>query len=172
MRRLRFNAIVCDWRERAYPMFECTDVGMHRKGGFHENYSAFDTDADFGRLQRARSGQRGHSEGMKQYFFGFLVKGETWSQTPPKEELDQLMKKHLAYIHAQVDAGAYKLVGPFLDDDRIRGFLVINAATEEDAQRIVSGDPLVKVGRMAVEIHPAMFADISCVRMEYEDPKR
>jgi uncharacterized protein YciI len=107
-------------------------------------------------------------KGMKQYFFGFLVKGEKWSQTPPKEELDQLMKKHLAYIHSQVDAGNYKLVGPFLDDDRMRGFMIINAATAEDAQRIVSGDPVVKAGRMAVEIHPAMFADISCVRMDFE----
>lgn len=110
-------------------------------------------------------------KGMKQYFFGFLVKGEKWSQTPPKEELDQLMQRHLAYIHSQVDAGNYKLAGPFLDDDRVRGFLIINAATAEDARRIVSEDPLVKIGRMAVEIHPAMFADISCVRMEYEKPK-
>ncbi len=105
---------------------------------------------------------------MKQYFLGFLVKGENWSQTLPKEELDQLMHKHLAYIHSQVDAGAYKLVGPFLDDDRMRGFMIINAATAEDAKRIVSADPLVKAGRMSVEIHPAMLADISCVRMDFE----
>jgi uncharacterized protein YciI len=107
-------------------------------------------------------------KGMKQYFLGFLVKGENWSQTLPKEELDQLMHKHLAYIHSQVDAGAYKLVGPFLDDDRMRGFMIINAATAEDAKRIVSADPLVKAGRMSVEIHPAMLADISCVRMDFE----
>jgi len=107
-------------------------------------------------------------KGMKQYFFGFLVKGEKWSQAPPKEELDQLMQKHLAYIRSQADAGNYKLAGPFLDDDRIRGFLIINAATAEDAQSIVSGDPLVKIGRMAVEIHPAMLADLSCVLMDFE----
>lgn len=111
-------------------------------------------------------------KGMKPYFFGFLVKGEKWSQTPPKEELDQLMRKHLAYLHSQVDAGNYKLVGPFLDDDRIRGFMIVNAPTAEDALRIVSADPLVKAGRMAVEIHPAMFADISCVQMDYENPTR
>src|SRR5437879_13674448 len=37
-------------------------------------------------------------EGMKQYFFGFLVKGEKWAQTPPHEELHHLMQQHLAYI--------------------------------------------------------------------------
>jgi uncharacterized protein YciI len=107
-------------------------------------------------------------KGMKQYFFGFLVKGEKWAQTPPKEELEQLMQQHLAYIRSQADAGKYKLAGPFLDNQRIRGFVIINAASAEEATNIVSGDPMVKSGRMAVEIHPAMLADISCVLMEYE----
>ena len=106
--------------------------------------------------------------GMKQYFFCFLVKGERWAQTPPKEELDQLMQQHLAYIRSQVEAGKYSLAGPFLDNDRIRGFAIINAASAEEARNIASGDPMVKNGRMAVEIHPAMLADISCVLVEYE----
>ena len=107
-------------------------------------------------------------KGMKQYFFGFLVKGEKWAQTPPKEELDQLMQKHLAYIRSQAEAGKYALAGPFLDNDRIRGFLIINAASAEEARQIVSGDPIVQSGRMDVEVHPAMMADVSCVLMQYE----
>ena len=107
-------------------------------------------------------------KGMKQYFMGFLVKGEKWAQTPPKEELDQLMQKHLAYIRSQAEAGKYALAGPFLDNGRIRGFLIVNAASAEEATQIVSGDPMVQSGRMAVEIHPAMMADLSCVLTEYE----
>ena len=105
---------------------------------------------------------------MRQYFFGFLVKGEKWNEPRSKEELAELMQEHLAYIRSQAAAGRYKLAGPFLDDGQIRGFLIINAATADEARQIVSGDPMVKTGRMAVEVHPAMFADVSCVLMEYE----
>ena len=107
-------------------------------------------------------------KGMKQYFFGFLVKGEKWAQTPPNEELHQLMQQHLAYIRSQAEAGKYALAGPFLDNDRIRGIAIINAASAEEARNIASGDPMVQSGRMAVEIHPAMLADVSCVLMEYQ----
>ncbi len=107
-------------------------------------------------------------KGMKQYFFGFLVKGEKWAQTPPKEELDQLMQRHLAYIRSQAEAGKYALAGPFLDNDLIRGLVIINAASAEEARNIASADPMVQSGRMAVEIHPAMLADVSCVLTEYQ----
>ncbi|MGI8960729.1 MAG: YciI family protein [Bryobacteraceae bacterium] len=107
-------------------------------------------------------------KGMRHYFVGFLVPGEKWAQTPPKEELDQLMQKHLAYIRSQAEAGKYALAGPFLDNGRIRGILIINAASAEEATQIVSGDPMVRSGRMSSEIHPAMLADLSCVLMEYE----
>lgn len=107
-------------------------------------------------------------KGLKQYFIAFLVQGEKWAQTPPKVELDQLMQQHLAYIRSQADAGKYKVAGPFLDNGRIRGFVVVEAATAEEAANIVNGDPMVKSGRMAGEIHPAMMADISCVLVEYE----
>ncbi len=107
-------------------------------------------------------------KGLKQYFVGFLVKGEKWAQTPPKEELDRLMQQHLAYIRSQGDAGKYALAGPFLDNDRIRGMVIINAASAEEARNIISGDPMVQSGRMAGEIHPAMMADVSCVLVEYQ----
>lgn len=107
-------------------------------------------------------------KGMKQYFFGFLVKGEKWNDTRTKDELAELMKQHLAYISSQAAAGKYKLAGPFLDNGQIRGFLIINAASADEAREIARGDPMVKAGRMAVEIHPAMFADVSCVLPELE----
>jgi uncharacterized protein YciI len=105
-------------------------------------------------------------KGMKPYFLGFLVKGARWAQTPPKEDLEQLLQQHLAFIRSQAEAGKYALAGPLLDDGRIRGMVIINAASAEEAESIVSGDPMVKSGRMAVEIHPAMLADVSCVLVE------
>ena len=106
-------------------------------------------------------------KGMKQYFIGFLVKGEKSAEALPKEESAQLQQKHLAYIRSQAEAGKYSLAGPFLDNGTIRGFLIINAATAEEAKTIASGDPAVQSGRLAVEIHPVLMADIGCVLMEY-----
>jgi uncharacterized protein YciI len=60
------------------------------------------------------------------------------------------------------------LAGPFLDNDRIPGIAIINAASAEEARNIASADPTVQSGRMAVEIHPAMLADVSCVLAEYQ----
>ena len=107
-------------------------------------------------------------KGMKQYFMGFLVEAEKSPPALPKEEHDKLMQHHLAYIRSQAEAGKYKLAGPFLDIGRIRGFLIINAASAEEAKQIVDGDPMVKSGRMSSEIHPAMMADVSCVMTEYD----
>lgn len=115
----------------------------------------------------AASQNRNMPNGMKQYFFAFLVKGEKWDQTLAKEELNELMQKHLGYIRSQAAAGKYALAGPFLDNARIRGFLIVNAASADEVREIVSGDPMVKAGRMAVEIHPAMMAEVSCVLAEY-----
>src|SRR5205807_9378620 len=83
-------------------------------------------------------------KGMKQYFFGFLVKGEKRAQTPPKEELDQLMQKHLAYIRSQAEAVKYALAGPFLDNDGIRGIAIIIAASAEEARNIASSESMVQ----------------------------
>lgn len=120
------------------------------------------------RAQTPTRPQQNVPQGMKQYFFGFLVKGEKWAETPRKEDLDELMNNHLAYIRSQAAAGNYVLAGPFLDNERIRGVVLINAASAEQARSITSGDPMVQAGRMAVEIHPAMLADVSCVFMEFQ----
>jgi uncharacterized protein YciI len=107
-------------------------------------------------------------KGMKNYFICILVRDQKSAQTLPKQELDQLMQMHLAYIRSQAEAGKYALAGPFLDSGRIGGILVINAASAEEAKQIVSGDPMVRSGRLSPEVHPAMLADLSCVRMEYD----
>jgi len=110
-------------------------------------------------------------KGMKQHFFGFLVKGPKHDEPASKEERDRLQAQHLDYIRSQGEAGNYSLAGPFLDDGRIRGILIINAASENDARSIVNGDPLVKIGRLAVEIHPALLPDTSCVLREFREAR-
>ncbi|HXN42556.1 MAG TPA: YciI family protein [Myxococcaceae bacterium] len=115
-----------------------------------------------------RSPSASFPKGMKQYFMGFLVRGEKNAEPIGKDELNGLQQQHLAYIRSQAEAGRYALAGPLLDNDRIRGILMINAASAEEAKNIASGDPMVKNGRLAVEIHPFMVADLSCVFTEYQ----
>jgi uncharacterized protein YciI len=91
---------------------------------------------------------------------GFLVRGDKSAQTLPKE-LDQLMRKHLAYIRSLVESGKYALAGPFLDTGRIAGILIINATSAEQAKQIVSSDPMVQSGRLSPQIHPAKLADLA-----------
>ena len=107
-------------------------------------------------------------KGMKQYYIGFLVRGPNYASDMPKEERDALLQKHLAYIRSQAEAGKYKLAGPFLDHGNIGGMLIIDVPSEAEAKEIVSQDPMVQSGRMGLEIHPVMLADISCVLMEYQ----
>src|SRR5690349_8513497 len=89
---------------------------------------------------------------MKKYFLGLFVSPEKPAPAASKEEREALLQKHLAYIGSQVAAGKYSLAGPLLDNDRIRGILIINVATVEEAKTIVSGDPMVLAGRLGFEL--------------------
>ena len=101
---------------------------------------------------------------MKPYFLCLEEKGEKWA---PIQFADPAMQEHLAYIREQVEAGKYLVVGPTLDQGRIRGMAIINAATLEEAKKIVNGDKLVQSGQLTAEIHPVMLVDLSSAHMDY-----
>jgi hypothetical protein len=65
---------------------------------------------------------------MKPYFLCLLEKGEKWA---PVQFADPAMQEHLAYIREQVEAGKFVVVGPALDQGRIGGMAIINAASAE-----------------------------------------
>jgi uncharacterized protein YciI len=101
---------------------------------------------------------------MKPYFLCLLEKGEKWA---PVQFADPAMQEHLAYIREQVEAGKYVVVGPVLDEGRIGGMAIIQAASIEEARKIVNGDKMVETGRLVAEIHPVMLADLSGLHVEY-----
>jgi uncharacterized protein YciI len=101
---------------------------------------------------------------MKPYFLCILEKGEKWI---PVQFADPAMQEHLAYMREQVEAGKLVVVGPALDEGRIRGMAIINAASIEEAKRIVNGDKMVQSGHLVAEIHPMMLADLSALHTEY-----
>jgi uncharacterized protein YciI len=101
---------------------------------------------------------------MRPYFLCLLEKGEKWA---PAQFGDPAMQEHLAYVREQVEGGKFVVVGPALDEGRIGGFAIINAATIEEAKRIVGADKMVQSGRFTPEIHPVMLADLSALHTEY-----
>jgi uncharacterized protein YciI len=101
---------------------------------------------------------------MKPYFLCLLEKGEKWT---PVQFADPAMQEHLAYIREQVEAGKFVVVGPVLDQGRIGGMAIINAASIEEARKIADADKMVQSGRLVAEIHPVMLVDLSGLHTEY-----
>jgi uncharacterized protein YciI len=89
---------------------------------------------------------------MQQYFIAFLKKGPTRSQT--KEEADSLQKLHLAHLGSMYEKGFADISGPFGDDGDIRGITIYNVPTQKMADSLANMDPMVKAGRLVIEMHP------------------
>lgn len=90
-------------------------------------------------------------------FFGFLVNGPNRSQDPATAA--QLQKEHLAYMDQQAKAGRLVLAGPIATREGTRrGVIAYRAASLEEAVAFASGDPMVKAGRLAVELHSWLTA--------------
>ena len=99
---------------------------------------------------------------MGAYFVGFLIApAEAHSLTR------ETFIRHQAYIRRQFEAGIYHVAGPLTDGGRIHGMVILSAPTLEAARAILAGDPAAQDGAFSVEVHPAMFPDLSAVRVEY-----
>jgi uncharacterized protein YciI len=89
---------------------------------------------------------------MQQYFMAFLKSGPTRSQT--KEEADSLQTLHLAHLTKMYELGYADISGPFGDNGDIRGITIYNVPTLKMADSLANSDPMVKAGRLIIEIHP------------------
>ena len=89
---------------------------------------------------------------MQQYFIAFLKSGTNRSQS--KIEVDSLQVLHLAHLGRMYGEGYADISGPFGDNGDIRGITVYNVATQEMAESLANMDPMVKAGRLEIEIHP------------------
>lgn len=89
---------------------------------------------------------------MQQYFIAFLKTGPNRSQS--KEEADSLQQLHLQHLGRMYKEGYADISGPFGDDGDIRGITIYNVPTLEMADSLASMDPMVKSGRLVIEVHP------------------
>ena len=94
----------------------------------------------------------GMPEGMKQYYFVMLIKGN--NRTQDSATVAKIQEGHLANITRLANEGKCIIAGPFGDDTAWRGFLVLDVATEDEAKAEVEKDPAIISGRLAYEIHP------------------
>lgn len=99
--------------------------------------------------------------GMAVYYVYLLKKGPAWSpdSTP---EIDALQEAHLANFKRLADMGKLVINGPLLDSfatsGEIRGIGVLKADSMQEAEELISTDPMVKVGRLVFELHAWMIA--------------
>lgn len=89
---------------------------------------------------------------MQQYFIAFLKRGPIRGQN--EEEAAQLQKQHLAHLGKMYEMGYADISGPFGDDGDIRGITIYNVPSLKMADSLANADPMVKAGRLEIEIHP------------------
>ena len=89
---------------------------------------------------------------MQQYFIAFLKRGPNRSQN--KIETDSLQVLHLEHLGRMYREGYADISGPFGDDGEIRGITIYNTPTIEMADSLANMDPMVKAGRLVIEVHP------------------
>ena len=89
---------------------------------------------------------------MQQYFIAFLKRGPNRSQN--KEEASKLQEAHLVHLGKMYDLGYADISGPFGDDGDIRGITIYNVPNQQMADSLANADPMVKAGRLVIEIHP------------------
>lgn len=89
---------------------------------------------------------------MQQYFIAFLKRGQNRDQN--EEEANKLQEAHLAHLGKMYELGYADISGPFGDDGDIRGITIYNVPTLEMADSLANADPMVKAGRLEIEVHP------------------
>ena len=89
---------------------------------------------------------------MKQYYFGLIKRG------PISNQADSLMNElqlgHLSYMDSLANLNKLHIAGPFGHDGDYRGIVIYNVPSYEEAWFLANDDPLVKVGRLVIEVYP------------------
>ena len=101
---------------------------------------------------------------LQTYYVGFLV-----TPARPVEMTTDLFRAHQSHIRAEVEAGRYKLMGPFTDSGVVRGMIVVEAQSGDEARALIAADPAVRAGVFAVEVRPAVLPDLSPVKIVYPE---
>ncbi|MFP4844452.1 YciI family protein [Winogradskyella sp. PE311] len=89
---------------------------------------------------------------MQQYFIAFLKSGPIRNQN--EEEATRLQNEHLAHLGKMYELGYADISGPFGNNGNIKGITIYNVPTLKMADSLANSDPMVKAGRLIIEVHP------------------
>jgi uncharacterized protein YciI len=88
-------------------------------------------------------------------YFAFLKRGANRKENDDKNpDIQELQKAHIANIQRLAAMKKLVAAGPFGDDGELRGIFVLRVASLQEAQELCATDPMVKIGRLKVDLHP------------------
>ena len=88
-------------------------------------------------------------------YFAFLKRGPNRKEGDDKNpEIQELQKAHIANIERLAAMKKLIAAGPFGDNGDLRGIFVLRVASLKEAQDLCATDPMVKSGRLIIELHP------------------
>lgn len=89
---------------------------------------------------------------MQQYYIVFLKSGPARNQDSLTAA--KLQEAHMAHMTRMFEEGYTSLTGPMGDDGNLRGIVIYNTATQQEADSLARLDPMVRAGRLEVEVRP------------------
>ncbi len=92
---------------------------------------------------------------MKTIYLAFLKRGPNRKEGDEKTpEVQELQKAHLANINLLAATKKLVMAGPFGDDGDLRGIFVFRIDSLQEAQDLCATDPMIKIRRLMIELHP------------------
>jgi uncharacterized protein YciI len=92
---------------------------------------------------------------LETVYLGFLKKGPNRKDGDDRvPEIQELQKAHIANIVRLAKLGKLVVAGPFGDDGILRGIFVFRVGSLAEAQELCATDPMIKIDRLRVELHP------------------
>ena len=93
-------------------------------------------------------------------YWGFLKKGPNRKDGDDKNpDVQELQKQHIANINRLAAANKLIMAGPFADDGDLRGVFVFRVDSLKEAQDLAASDPMIKIDRLRIELHPWQIPD-------------
>lgn len=89
---------------------------------------------------------------MQQYYVVLLKEGENRDQD--SAEVAELQKQHMAHLNRMANEGYASLAGPMDEEGELRGMVIYNTPTRQEADSLARLDPMVQAGRLEIELHP------------------
>jgi uncharacterized protein len=90
---------------------------------------------------------------LSHYFMKLIPPRATFPEDMTEDE-QRLMGEHAAYLREHFEAGRILAYGPVFQPGAPFGMACFHVASEQDARRIMDGDPTIKAGLNRYDVWP------------------